>query len=86
MSRIDKYKEKKYKSNKIKVVIKILFLTIMIVNTAICTFIVDKNAQNMLTKEGSSINRYINESKDTANVFLKNLNKIAKNAIEKFNK
>ncbi|RDY23983.1 hypothetical protein CHF27_005215 [Romboutsia maritimum] len=86
MSRLDKNKEIKIKKKKFKFLIRIIFIMMMSFNIAICVFIVDKNAQNMLSKEGYNLNNYINKTKNVANEIYKNLNKITNTTIEKFKK
>ena len=76
MSRLEKNILKKSKRRKIRIIFKILFILAMIINLAICVFIIDKNAKDMLGSDSYLLNSFIEDI---------NMNDIKVNMNEKIN-
>lgn len=76
MSRLEKNILKKSKRRKIRILFKILFILAMIINLAICIFIIDKSAKNMLGSDAYLLNSFIEDI---------NINDIKVNMNEKIN-
>ncbi len=76
MSRLEKNILKKSKRRKIRIIFKILFILAMIINLAICVFIIDKNAKDMLGSDSYLLNSFIEDI---------NINDIKVNMNEKIN-
>ena len=76
MSRLEKNILKKSKRRKIRIIFKILFILAMIINLAICVFIIDKNAKDMLGSDAYLLNSFIEDI---------NINDIKVNMNEKIN-
>ena len=76
MSRLEKNILKKSKRRKIRIIFKILFILAMIINLAICVFIIDKNAKDMLGSDSYLLDSFIEDI---------NINDIKVNMNEKIN-
>ena len=76
MSRLEKNILKKSKRRKIRIIFKILFILAMIINLAICVFIIDKSAKDMLGSDAYLLNSFIEDI---------NINDIKVNMNEKIN-
>ena len=61
MSRLEKNILKKSKRRKIRIIFKILFILAMIINLAICVFIIDKSAKDMLGSDAYLLNSFIED-------------------------
>lgn len=61
MSRLEKKIHKKSKKRKFRFVFKTLFILAMITNLAICIFIIDKSAKDMLGSDAYLLNSFIDD-------------------------
>lgn len=61
MSRLEKNILKKSKRRKFRIVFKILFILAMIINLAICIFIIDQSAKDMLGSDAYLLNSFIED-------------------------
>ncbi|GAA3647033.1 hypothetical protein [Asaccharospora irregularis] len=50
MSRLDKLEKRNSKKRKYKYILRVIFIFVMIINTMLCAFVVDRRANSMLGK------------------------------------
>lgn len=85
MSRIEKTIERKTKKKKFRFIMKIVFILVLAVNAMICVLVVDLSAKRMLG-EDDKLDALMNSVQVSINETLKNVNKVANNIKEQFNK
>ena len=61
MSRLEKKIHKKSKKRKFRLLFRALFILAMITNLAICIFIIDKSARDMLGSDAYLLNSFIDD-------------------------
>ena len=64
MSRLERNSYKKIRRRKIRLLFKFLFILVMTVNLAVCIFIIDKSAKDMLGPDAYILNSAVDDIKN----------------------
>ena len=67
MSRLERKSYKRSKGKKLRIIFKVLFILAMIINLAICIFIIDKSAKDMLGPDAYILKQTIDDIKININ-------------------
>ncbi|WP_296647337.1 hypothetical protein, partial [Romboutsia sp. 13368] len=63
MSRLERNSYKKIRRRKIRLLFKFLFIVVMTINLAVCVFIIDKSAKDMLGPDAYILNSAVDDIK-----------------------
>ena len=63
MSRLERNSYKKIRRRKIRLLFKFLFILVMTINLAVCIFIIDKSAKDMLGPDAYILNSAVDDIK-----------------------
>ena len=64
MSRLERNSYKKIRRRKIRLLFKFLFILVMTINLAVCVFIIDKSAKDMLGPDAYILNSAVDNIKN----------------------
>lgn len=64
MSRLERNSYKKIRRRKIRLLFKFLFILVMTINLAVCIFIIDKSAKDMLGPDAYILNSAVDDIKN----------------------
>ena len=64
MSRLERNSNKKIRRRKIRLLFKFLFILVMTINLAVCVFIIDKSAKDMLGPDAYILNSAVDDIKN----------------------
>ena len=64
MSRLERNSYKKIRRRKIRLLFKFLFILVMTINLAVCIFIIDKSAKDMLGQDAYILNSAVDDIKN----------------------
>lgn len=64
MSRLERNSYKKIRRRKIRLLFKFLFILVMTINLAVCVFIIDKSAKDMLGPDAYILNSAVDDIKN----------------------
>ena len=64
MSRLERNSYKKVRRRKIRLLFKFLFILVMTINLAVCIFIIDKSAKDMLGPDAYILNSAVDDIKN----------------------
>ena len=64
MSRLETNSYKKIRRRKIRLLFKFLFILVMTINLAVCVFIIDKSAKDMLGPDAYILNSAVDDIKN----------------------
>ena len=64
MSRLERNSYKKVRRRKIRFLFKFLFILVMTINLAVCIFIIDKSAKDMLGPDAYILNSAVDDIKN----------------------
>lgn len=85
MSRLERNSYKKIRRRKIRLLFKFLFIVIMTINLAVCVFIIDKSAKDMLGPDAYILNSAVDDIKSDIDKRVSELYKVKKKIIEIYN-
>lgn len=85
MSRLEKTLERKSKKKKFRIIKKIVFIFLLVINATVCICIVDLNAKKMLGQE-IQIQDSVDNIKQYIDNVMKNINNLSSNIKEQINR
>ena len=85
MSRLERNSYKKIRRRKIRLLFKFLFILVMTINLAVCIFIIDKSAKDMLGPDAYILNSAVDDIKSDIDKRVSELYKVKEKIIEIYN-
>ena len=85
MSRLERNSYKKIRRRKIRLLFKFLFILVMTINLAVCIFIIDKCAKDMLGPDAYILNSAVDDIKSDIDKRVSELYKVKEKIIEIYN-
>ena len=85
MSRLERNSYKKIRRRKIRLLFKFLFILVMTINLAVCVFIIDKSAKDMLGPDAYILNSAVDDIKSDIDKRVSELYKVKEKIIEIYN-
>lgn len=85
MSRLERNSYKKIRRRKIRLLFKFLFIVVMTINLAVCVFIIDKSAKDMLGPDAYILNSAVDDIKSDINKRVSELYKVKEKIVEIYN-
>lgn len=85
MSRLERNSYKKIRRRKIRLLFKFLFIVIMTINLAVCVFIIDKSAKDMLGPDAYILNSAVDDIKSDIDKKVSKLYEVKEKIIKIYN-
>lgn len=82
MSRLERNSYKKIRRRKIRLLFKFLFILVMTINLAVCVFIIDKSAKDMLGPDAYILNSAVDDIKNAIDKKISEIFKVKEKIIK----